>query len=203
MQAAQVSPITGDPFLVEVAKSGDDFTSIQTAIDSILDAGPDHPYLVWIAPGRKWRLQPDTPRFFEMDPLFQLGFLLYVWWFQVNWLVAVPYGGIGEELPQSLEQITLAHLRAIRPQSEVPFVEFADRLVAAAGLTWTAPDMTYAADSLRNVVRRMVFGVLERFGAVKCTYRENPLYRKLQDLVAFEITPLGVALLDSLLIQEG
>jgi hypothetical protein len=51
VQAAQVSPITGDPFLVEVAKSGDDFTSIQTAIDSILDAGPDHPYLVWIAPG--------------------------------------------------------------------------------------------------------------------------------------------------------
>ena len=38
-----------------------------------------------------------------MDPLFQLAFLLYVWWFQVNWLVAYPFGGIGEDLPESLE----------------------------------------------------------------------------------------------------
>jgi hypothetical protein len=37
--------------VVIVAKSGGDFTSIQAALDSILDAGPGNPYLVWIAPG--------------------------------------------------------------------------------------------------------------------------------------------------------
>jgi hypothetical protein len=43
----------GSPYggVVVVAKSGGDFESVQSAIDSIADAGADNPYLVWIAPG--------------------------------------------------------------------------------------------------------------------------------------------------------
>jgi hypothetical protein len=37
--------------VVIVAKSGGDFSSIQAALDSIGDAGPGNPYLVWVAPG--------------------------------------------------------------------------------------------------------------------------------------------------------
>jgi hypothetical protein len=37
--------------VVVVAKGGGDFTSVQTAIDSISDASPEEPYLVWVGPG--------------------------------------------------------------------------------------------------------------------------------------------------------
>ena len=37
--------------VVIVAKSGGDYTSIQSAIDSITDAGSSNRYLVWVAPG--------------------------------------------------------------------------------------------------------------------------------------------------------
>jgi hypothetical protein len=37
--------------VVIVAKSGGDYTSIQAALNSILDASSGNPYLVWIAPG--------------------------------------------------------------------------------------------------------------------------------------------------------
>lgn len=43
----------GSPYrnVVVVARSGGDFTSIQAALDSILDASPGNPYLLWIAAG--------------------------------------------------------------------------------------------------------------------------------------------------------
>jgi hypothetical protein len=159
--------------------------------------------LLWIAPGKRWQFTPDTPRFLETDPLFQLSFLLTVWWFHVNWLVAYPVGGLGEDLPESLERVTLAQLRAIRTRTEVPFAKFADGLIEATGLTWTAPDMSYARMSLHSAVERMVIGILKAFGAVKCTYRESPVLDGYRDLDAFEVTPLGAALLDSLVIEEG
>jgi hypothetical protein len=37
--------------LIIVAKSGGDYASIQSAINSISDAAADNPYLVWVAPG--------------------------------------------------------------------------------------------------------------------------------------------------------
>jgi hypothetical protein len=37
--------------VIIVAKSGGDYTSVQTALDSITTAAADNPYLVWVAPG--------------------------------------------------------------------------------------------------------------------------------------------------------
>jgi hypothetical protein len=158
--------------------------------------------LLSIAPRRRWRLTPAAPTFLESDPLFQLSFLLFTWWFNVNWLVAFPVRGIGEDLPDSFELVTLARLRYLRVGTEVPLNVFADGLIEEAGLTWTAPDMSFAQMSLRSAIERMVVRVLEDFGAVKCSYRSDPVISYIRKLLAFEITPLGRALLDSLVIQE-
>lgn len=48
---ALVAPGSAYQNVVIVAKSGGDFASVQAALDSILDAGPANPYLVWVAPG--------------------------------------------------------------------------------------------------------------------------------------------------------
>jgi len=154
-------------------------------------------------PGRRWQLTPSAPKFLEADPLFQLSLLLSVWWFEVNWLVAFPFGGIGEYLPDPFEQITLARLRALRVGTEIAFEAFADTLIERTGLTWTAPNMSYARDSLHFAVRRTVIDVLDDFGSVACTYHDHPLVPEFKELDAFKLTPLGAALLDSLSVQGG
>jgi hypothetical protein len=151
-------------------------------------------------PGRRWRFTPHAAKFLEADPVFQLSMLFSVWWFEVNWLVAYPFTGIGEYLPDSFEQITLARLRGIRVGNEIPFDDFADVLIDKAGLTWTAPDVSHARELLRGGIKRMVIDVLDRFGGVRCTFRDNSIVPSLKDLDRFEITPLGAALLDSLLV---
>jgi hypothetical protein len=157
--------------------------------------------LLEIAPARRWRFTPDTPRFLEMDALLQLSYLLYAWWFQVNWLVAFPFEGMGEELPSSFTRATLARLRSFAMGTRVEFNRFADGLIAITGLTWSAPDSSGARMSLRASVERMVVRVLEDFGVVHSTYRPSPLHSSLQDLDAFKVTPLGKALLDSVALH--
>jgi hypothetical protein len=49
--ALQAERVQGYAGVVVVAKSGGDFTQIQPAVDSIVDASEENPYLVWVAPG--------------------------------------------------------------------------------------------------------------------------------------------------------
>jgi hypothetical protein len=154
-------------------------------------------------PGRRWTFTPHAAKFLEADPVFQLSLLLSVWWFEVNWLVAFPFVGMGDYLPDSFTQTTLARLRGLRVGAEVPFDEFADTLIEKTGLTWSQPDSAYAQDTLRSSIRRMVINVLERFGSVRCTFRDNPIVPSIKDLDTVEITPLGAALLDSLLVGDN
>ena len=154
-------------------------------------------------PGRRWRLTPNAAKFLDADPVIQLALLLAVWWFQVNWLVAYPVGGIGEFLPDSFAQVTLDRLRAIRTGSVVSFDEFADALIETSGLTWTAPNMSYARMSLRSAIERTVIRILENFGAVHCTHRDHATWPDFKVLDTFEITPLGAVLLDWLSMQRS
>jgi hypothetical protein len=152
-------------------------------------------------PGRRWRFTEGAAQFLDIDPLLQLSLLLSVWWFEVNWLVAFPFEGMGEYLPDSFARVTLARLREIRVGTEVSFDDFADALIEKTGLTWTAPDMSYARQTLHSGIKQMVIDILDRFGSVRCSFRDNPILPSLKDLDRFEITPLGAALLDSLLVQ--
>ena len=160
--------------------------------------------LLAIAPARRWRLTPAGKHLLDTDPFFQLTSLLAIWWYQVNWLVAYPYQGMGEALPPTFTQATLARLRALPVKTRVPFEEFADGLIKQTGLTWSKPDSEFAVMALRSSIERMVIGILASFGALEREHREEPLGKgTISKLVAFEITPFGKALLDAVATAGG
>lgn len=159
--------------------------------------------LLAIAPGRRWRLTPHGAEFLDVDPLLQTSFLLTVWWHQVNWLVAYPFAGMGDALPPFFNLATLTRLRFLPIGSPIPFEEFADGLIAEAGLTWTAQDSSFATMLLHGSIEQMVIDILVKFEAVKCQFREEPLGRgTISKLDTFEITPFGQTLLDAVAITS-
>jgi hypothetical protein len=151
--------------------------------------------------GRRWRMGPGTEEFIQTNPVLQLTYLIWVWWYGVNWMVAFPFALPDEYLPRSFERITLSSLRTLQVGSEVEFGAYADQLAERTGLSHTDMTPRFAQLLLRNSIERMVVDVLRDFGAAKCHYQPDAMGLDLRDLVAFEITPLGAALLDSLLLQ--
>ena len=149
-------------------------------------------------PGRArlWRVTAQGRRFLEAPPLLQAPFLLAVWWHKVNWLVAYPYAGMGDDLPYQFPRAALGDLRRLPVGTAISFKPFADGLIAKTGLRWTAPDSIFATEALRGSVERMVIDVLADFGAVKCRYRKERLGKgTIPRLAGFRITPWGQALL--------
>ena len=156
-----------------------------------------------IAPARRWQFTPRGGEFLGTSPLLQVSYLLTIWWYQVNWLVAYPYEGMGDELPSAFNVTTLAHLRSLPTGTSISFQEFADGLIEETGLTWTAPDLSDATRLLRGSIKQMVIRILADFGAVEREYQEEPLGKgTIARLVAFEISPFGEALLDAVSLME-
>jgi len=157
--------------------------------------------LLKIGSARRWRLTRKGEKFLSERPMQQLAFLLTTWWFKVDWLVAYPYSGMGDDLPEFFSFFTLEDLLALPAKTRISFEKFADALIEKAGLTWGTQHRSFAPSLLRGSIERMVIRVLTDFGAMEREYREKPLDKiTISKLVAFEITPLGRFLLEGVVI---
>ncbi|MFQ6100303.1 MAG: hypothetical protein ACE5OS_03580 [Anaerolineae bacterium] len=150
-------------------------------------------------PSRRWRLTSAGEKFLAAVPPLQVWLTFSTWWQEVNWLIAYPFAGMGESLPPRFTEITLAHLLSLPANTRIPFEPFADRLIQETGLTWTAPDTTYARMLLQGAIRRMVIGILADFAVVEPEFQDKPLGQgTTRELVAFQVTSFGRGLLRSL-----
>lgn len=159
--------------------------------------------LLEIAPARSWRLTQDGERFLNIDSLQQISFLMTVWWYEVNWIVAYPFSGMGENLPQFFNTHALEALLSLRQSADIQIDEFAGNLIEKSGLVWGAPESDFADRFLQSSIERMIINILKKFGAVECEYRDEPLgKRTISKLDTFKIVPFGRALLESLAIMS-
>jgi len=149
-------------------------------------------------PSQRWELTSGGAAFLNAPPPAQVWIMLLTWWKQVNWTIAFPFAGLGEDLPPHFREITLAQLLSLPVGTPIPFEPFADRLIQDTGLTWGATDLTSARMLLHAAIHRMIISVLTSFESVEPVYQDRPLGAgTISDLVAFQITPFGRGLLES------
>ena len=154
--------------------------------------------LITVAPARRWRLTAKGVEFLGANPLLQMVSLLAIWWYEVNWLVAYPYTGMGEFLPPLFNRVTLDHLLSLPVGMKLFFEDFANELIEETGLTWTAKDNSAAPMLLRGSIARMVIHIISNFGLVEREYKEEQLGKETTPMLdTFEITPFGRALLEA------
>lgn len=151
-----------------------------------------------IARARRWQLTARGQKFLDATPMFQTSFMLAVWWYRVNWLVAYPYTGMGEALPPLFNLYVLASLKTLSAGTWHSFNKFADHVIGRTGLTWGAQENDFATTASRGSIRRMVIDILASFDALERRYQEKPWGRgTIPELETFKITPFGMALLDA------
>lgn len=147
---------------------------------------------------RRWKLTAEGEHFLGTDPDIQLAFTLAVWWHRVNWLVAYPFAGMGDDLPYGFTATALAHLHSLPAEVDTSFSDFADLLIESTGLVWRAPESTIGDDLLRGSIERMIIDVLLECGALKCRYKtKTSLGFETKVLTTIQLTPLGRALLEA------
>lgn len=151
-------------------------------------------------PSRRIRLTPEGEAFLKAGPLVQVWAMLLTWWKATNWLIAFPFEGIGEYTPLDFEEITLEHLLDLPAETRIEFEPFADRLIQITGLEWGAKESPYARTTLHRSIERMVIDILIKFEIAEPEYKVKFAMKdfEVKDLLAFQITPFGKYLLQSI-----
>ncbi len=164
-------------------------------IHTLLEVGE----LLTGGPGRRLRLTAKGEQFLEEETPLQVWFMLETWWHHINWLIAFPFAGMGEQLPYNFTLSVLDHLVLLPLDKPHPFVDFADRIIQTTGLQWHAQNTTRARDSLHQAVERTVISILESFGAVERQEQEENIDGfSFPQLQTFTITKLGGGLLKAI-----
>jgi len=166
----------------------------------VLAQGAD---LISGGPGRRWRLSDAGDEFLSAPAMIQVCVLFAAWWYRVNWLIAYADDIFGDELPIRFSKTVETQLRAL-PVDEPQLCEpFADRVIQAMGWTWPEQESDNTRSILTAAIQYMVIDPLEHFGILSTQREKNN--RRLIDtslLVSFTLTKFGLAMLESMSIEE-
>jgi hypothetical protein len=168
------------------------FVHILAAVDELVNGGQS----------RRWRLTPTGEQFLAAPAIIQTSMLLAAWWWKVNWIIAFPFSGIGESLPEQFKESALGLLIQLPGGTSVPYGSYAERLIKMTGLHWSKPELENANMFLHSAVERMIISPLAIFGVIIPEYKTVQRYgMDFQELVAFQVTPFGESILKTLDIE--
>lgn len=157
--------------------------------------------LVAGGPGRRLRVTRAGVEFLAAPPALQAWYLLAVWWIRVNWLIAFPYEGAGDQLPFGFNYLVGESLLRLPGDEECPLEPFADRLINQVGLVWNSKYQADAREVLGRLVNRSVLNPLVDFGILAARYETQAhVWGETKELVAFRLTRFGRHFLEPLVI---
>lgn len=145
-----------------------------------------------------WQLTEEGKAFAQLSPPVQ-GFLLFIhWWTRVDWLMAFPFAGMGDELPAGFEEKARACLLELPLGQPAPYAPFADRLIAQGGLTWGGSlESENAKEYLHAGLQRMVIHPLALFGVLDSEFvTKNEGGYEVRSLASITLTPQGKSMLE-------
>ena len=152
-------------------------------------------------PSRLWRVTKRGKDFLEAHALSQALYLLRIWWYEVNWLIAYPYTGMGDDLPPFFNYHVLESLLSLKPNTRISAEKFSSELIKKTGLVWGAPDSDHVDMFLQSGIERMAIKILASFGVLETIEQDRSLHGvPMSKLVSFKLTPFGRALLEALAV---
>jgi len=148
---------------------------------------------------RRWQVTRASEQFLAMPAIGQVWILMATWWWRTDWILAFPFSGIGESLPEQFQSNALKLLIQQPGQTSIRYKPFADRLIKMSGLQWSEPGSENADMFLHSAVEHMLIDPLAEFGAILSEYEtiQQP-GMDFQELVGVKITPFGESILKTI-----
>lgn len=155
--------------------------------------------LVTDGQARTWKVTPSGNSFLTAPAPIQLGFMLDVWWHYEDWRIAFPVSGLSEGLPSDFNKITLKRLRELPVGKSTSSESFADQVIKETRFTWPSIDQTFANNTMRSAIERMVILPLIEFGIIESEYGMKDIGgSKFSKLSKICLTSFGKGLLEVL-----
>jgi hypothetical protein len=155
--------------------------------------------LVQGGPARRFHFTRAGSEFLAAPAPLQAWYLLAVWWTKVNWLIAYPYEGAGEQMPFGFNQIVGEHLMNLPVNKNIPVAPFAKYLVTEGRLTWDSENQDMAQENLIGLVERAIIVPLVNFEILVPHFKiERGVWGEVKKLASFQITQFGKQYLEPL-----
>jgi hypothetical protein len=155
--------------------------------------------LITGGPGRRIRFTQAGSEFLAAPAPLQVWYLLAVWWTKVNWLIAFPYEGAGDQLPYGFNQIVGEHLMELPLEEDIPIDSFADGMISEGRLTWQSNNQERARENLHKLIESCVIDPLRDFNILAPRYETKAgVFRDIKILTGFRITRFGKHFLEPL-----
>jgi hypothetical protein len=151
--------------------------------------------------GRRLRLTRAGAEFMAAPPALQVWYLLAVWWTQVNWLIAFPYEGAGDQLPFQFNKVVGEALLSLPADGERLVAPFADQLIEHGELKWYGSQQANTHEELIRLVKDGVLNPLIDLGILTARYESQAhVWGETKEFVAFRLTRFGRHFLEPLVI---
>ncbi len=140
---------------------------------------------------------PEYDRFLNMNGFAKKRWLVFAWWFHLDWSIWFPQGDFGQTLQAKCPEIVPYLKEWAENRGMINSNKSAKTLIKDLALKWNAPSQQFANMSMKWGIQRCILLPLTYFDIIEPCYEKEDKYG-IKEIKGFYLKPMGRIFLSEL-----